>query len=158
MTDIQYFKMTAKEKEKYFTNMSEIEKYEDLKERNKKYLTDEEKLFLLKMEVTLYENKVKEKKENNKNYWAKNILKPIMEILKEMYMKKYSEFTDNSNLDEKISAYLIQILQDENLEYKLENIKEEEYVFKNYKNVITRISDKRVRKNQNQQMEVNENE
>ena len=127
------------------SKMTDKEKYEFLKKQPKKDLSETERLFLLKMEYVLYEEELKTNQEKKKKEWIKNILNPLKYSLEKFYTLNNTQVGEvDVDLDLKISSYLIHILSDEQALNKIKSINPTEYVFRNSRNKIDKIENKRV--------------
>lgn len=142
ISEKEYINLPLKERTILLSEMKDKEKYEFLKNIPKKDLTENEKLFLMKMEYILYEEQIQKNQEKKKKEWTKSILNPIKFSLEKIYVKNNEEIFDNE-IDLKLSAFLIKILEEPNLYEKIKNLNYNEYVFKNTKNLIDRIENKR---------------
>lgn len=145
INDLEYSTLNSEEKLNIMSKMTDKEKYEFLKKQPKKDLSDGERLFVLKMEYILYEEELKTNKEKKKKEWIKNILNPLRYSLEKFYDLNNTQVGEvDVDLDLKISSYLINILSDEEALNKIKNINPTEYVFRNSRNKIDKIENKRV--------------
>lgn len=143
--ELEYSTLNSEEKLSVMSKMTDKEKYEFLKKQPKKDLSETERLFLLKMEYVLYEEELKTNQEKKKKEWIKNILNPLKYSLEKFYTLNNTQVGEvDVDLDLKISSYLIHILSDEQVLNKIKSINPTEYVFRNSRNKIDKIENKRV--------------
>ncbi len=143
--ELEYSTLNSEEKLSVMSKMTDKEKYEFLKKQPKKDLSETERLFLLKMEYVLYEEELKTNQEKKKKEWIKNILNPLKYSLEKFYTLNNTQVGEvDVDLDLKISSYLIHILSDEQALNKIKSINPTEYVFRNSRNKIDKIENKRV--------------
>lgn len=143
--ELEYSTLNLEEKLSVMSKMTDKEKYEFLKKQPKKDLSETERLFLLKMEYVLYEEELKTNQEKKKKEWIKNILNPLKYSLEKFYTLNNTQVGEvDVDLDLKISSYLIHILSDEQALNKIKSINPTEYVFRNSRNKIDKIENKRV--------------